>query len=157
MLYNKRRMLCKLVLRGDRMYIKSILKTLCIIIITISIILCLDNMVFAIDTDYFEPDMQENQDELNSRVGKIFGIVSTIGTIMSVIIIMIIGVRYMVGSIEEKAEYKKTIVTYLIGAVLLFGATTLPSIIYNIMYPEETTSSGGGPGDSRPVTVYLDK
>ena len=139
------------------MSIKSILKTLCIIIITISIILCLDKIVFAMDTDYFEPSIQDNQDELNSRVGKIFGIVSAIGTIMSVIIIMIIGVRYMVGSIEEKAEYKKTILTYLIGAVLLFGATTLPSMVYNIMYPEEKTPNRGGPGGFKPGTVYMDK
>lgn len=39
----------------------------------------------------------------------------------------------MVGSIEERAEYKKTLFPYLIGAILLFSGTLLPQIIYNIM------------------------
>ena len=38
----------------------------------------------------------------------------------------------MSSSIEEKAEYKKTFIYYVLGAVLLFVAPTLANIIYNI-------------------------
>ena len=38
---------------------------------------------------------------------------------------MVLGVRYMMGSAEEKAEYKKVMIPYLIGAVLLFAAVNL--------------------------------
>ena len=38
----------------------------------------------------------------------------------------------MLGSIEEKAEYKKTMIYYMLGALLLFSATTLPNILYKL-------------------------
>ena len=38
----------------------------------------------------------------------------------------------MIGSVEEKAEYKKTMTTYLIGAILVFSVTTIPNILYQI-------------------------
>ena len=42
----------------------------------------------------------------------------------------IIGVRYIMGSVQEKAEYKQTMWPYVIGAVLIFAGTTLVDIIY---------------------------
>ena len=38
----------------------------------------------------------------------------------------------MFGSIEEKAEYKKTATIYLVGAILVMGGTTIPNILYKI-------------------------
>ena len=37
----------------------------------------------------------------------------------------------MIGSAEEKADYKKTMMPYIIGAVLRFGATTIANAVYN--------------------------
>ena len=36
----------------------------------------------------------------------------------------------MMGSAEEKAEYKKTFIPYLIGAILVFAASNLASMIF---------------------------
>ena len=36
----------------------------------------------------------------------------------------------MVGSAEERAQYKKTFLPYLVGAVLIFGAANLAQIVY---------------------------
>lgn len=55
----------------------------------------------------------------------IFGIVKVVGTFASVIALMIIGIKYMLGSVEEKAEYKKTFWIYAIGAILIFGVSNL--------------------------------
>ena len=38
----------------------------------------------------------------------------------------------MMGSAEEKAEYKKVLIPYLLGAVLVFGASVFADKIYNI-------------------------
>ena len=51
---------------------------------------------------------------------------------MAVGILMVLGIKYMMGSAEEKAEYKKTMIPYLIGAVLLFAAVNLATYIYGI-------------------------
>lgn len=62
---------------------------------------------------------------------QIVGIIQTVGVIASVIILMVLGIKYMMGSAEEKAEYKKTMIPYIIGAVLLFAASFLATAIYN--------------------------
>ena len=52
---------------------------------------------------------------------------------MSVVALMIIGVKYMLGSVEEKAEYKKTMRPYVIGAFMLFGITNLLGILVSVI------------------------
>ena len=37
----------------------------------------------------------------------------------------------MMGSAEEKAEYKKTLLPYVIGAALVFAASTIATVVYN--------------------------
>ena len=59
-------------------------------------------------------------------------VLAVIGIVISVVVVTIIGIKYMLGSVEEKAEYKKTMIGYLIGALLLFSTTTVANILYNI-------------------------
>lgn len=39
----------------------------------------------------------------------------------------------MMGSAEEKAEYKKTLMPYFIGAVLIFAASAFAQAIYSFV------------------------
>ncbi len=73
-----------------------------------------------------------NSEELKEKTENVLGIVQVIGSVVSVIMLMAIGIKYMLGSVEEKAEYKKTIIPYLIGAALVFSGTTIPQILYQI-------------------------
>ena len=57
-------------------------------------------------------------------------LINKAGTILSLILI---GIKYMVGSIEEKADYKKALIPYVIGAVFVFGITTIVTIIQIFM------------------------
>lgn len=61
---------------------------------------------------------------------KILGTIRAIGIIASVVTLMVLGIKYMMGSVEEKAEYKKSFKAYIIGAVLVFSITTIGSIVY---------------------------
>ena len=45
----------------------------------------------------------------------------------------VIGIKYIMGSVEDKAEYKKTLKPYVIGAVLVFGITNILGIIQNMV------------------------
>lgn len=65
------------------------------------------------------------------KADRILGIIKTVGTIVSVIALAGLGIKYILGSVEQKAEYKKTLKPYLIGAVLLFAGSQFVSIIYN--------------------------
>ena len=37
----------------------------------------------------------------------------------------------MMGSAEEKAEYKKTMIPYVVGAILIFAAATIANAVFN--------------------------
>ena len=37
----------------------------------------------------------------------------------------------MIGSVEEKAEYKKTMIYYIIGAIMVFAISNISAMIYN--------------------------
>lgn len=62
---------------------------------------------------------------------QIISIVSTIGSVVSVIILVVLGIKYMMGSAEEKAEYKKTLMPYVIGAAFVFAASSIAGIVFS--------------------------
>ena len=66
-------------------------------------------------------------------VNPILGAVYYIGIFVAVGSLILIGIKYMMGSLEEKAQYKETLFPYLIGAVLLFGGINILRIIYEIV------------------------
>lgn len=70
--------------------------------------------------------------ELQTVGNKAITVATTIGSVLSVIVIIVLGIKYMLGSVEEKAEYKKTLMPFLIGALFIFAASTIASMIYNL-------------------------
>ena len=68
-----------------------------------------------------------------NKANSIVGTITTVGIVISVIALIIIGLKYMMGSVEEKATYKQTLLPYLIGAILLFTGSLIPQLIYDIM------------------------
>lgn len=128
-------------------------KTIQKIIVSIVIILtCTNYQVFAVentyldDLDYYKPTLEdEDTGAFKEKAEKVLGVINAVGVVCSVIILCIIGIRYILGSVEEKAEYKKTMLGYMIGAVLLFTASTIPNVLYklgtSIGETEETTQS----------------
>ena len=64
--------------------------------------------------------------------GKIAGIIQIVGTAVSAGAMLVIGIRYVISSADEKAEYKERMYPYLIGAILLFGASTVVNILYKM-------------------------
>ena len=81
------------------------------------------------DIEATEPEGTEIQDV----GGRILGVLQTVGVVLAVIILVILGIKYMMGSAEEKAEYKKTMVPYLVGAVFIFAAPIIANIVYNFV------------------------
>lgn len=63
----------------------------------------------------------------------IITILATIGSIVSVVGLIALGLKYMGGSIEEKAEYKRSMKPYIIGCLLIFAASNLASMVYNTL------------------------
>lgn len=90
--------------------------------------------VFAADVsfDSLSANYQGNSDKLVSKANNIMGLIRNVAIIASVIILMVLGVKYMLGSVEEKAEYKKSFVPLIVGIVLVVSATAVASFIFNM-------------------------
>jgi type IV secretory pathway VirB2 component (pilin) len=85
------------------------------------------------DANFWDPSGGGDGDSKLLEIGnKIIGPIQVIGSLVSVIAIIIIGIKYMLGSVEEKAQYKETLGPYFLGAVFVFGITNVLSIVYNI-------------------------
>lgn len=74
---------------------------------------------------------QSTMSEFDDVGSVIFGVIQGVGIGISVITLVVIGIKYLLASVEEKAEYKSSMMTYIIGVIFLAGATTIPNIIYN--------------------------
>ena len=68
--------------------------------------------------------------EIKNVGNSIIGILQVVGIVLSVVILIVLGIKYMMGSAEEKAEYKKTMMPYIVGAALIFAASALAQVIY---------------------------
>ena len=64
---------------------------------------------------------------------KLTGALKVIGTFVAVGTTMYIGIKYMLGSVEEKAEYKKTMLPYFVGAILIFATPQVIDLISKIL------------------------
>lgn len=110
-------------------------KLLIILAIVCFIILVISTVSFA---DYTPNDFKgeinpnaEGTQNVKSVGGKIVGLIQVVGTIVAVGMLIVLGIKYMIGSAEERAEYKKTLFPYIVGAVLIFAASNLTQMIYN--------------------------
>lgn len=70
--------------------------------------------------------------DIKNLGNSVIGIITTIGIVVSVLVLVILGIKYMIGSASEKAEYKKTMIPYIIGAILVFAASTIATMVMNI-------------------------
>ena len=77
----------------------------------------------------YNPGELQDADEIINIGNVIIGVFKFIGMVVSILALIVLGVKYMVGSVEEKAEYKQTMWPYIVGARLLFATTTILSII----------------------------
>ena len=118
---------------------KKIIFSILIVLLILSLLFLIPNNTFGRDLGLGELDEYDGGSggtgsvRLQSIAGVAFTIIRTIGTVISVVVLIIIGIRYMLGSVEERAEYKKTLVPYVVGAFLLFTGTLLPDLIYTIV------------------------
>lgn len=67
-----------------------------------------------------------------NKGGQVLKILRNIAAIAAVVTISIIGVRYMVGSVEQRAEYKQTMMPVVVGCILVGGLAGILTIIQSI-------------------------
>jgi type IV secretory pathway VirB2 component (pilin) len=110
---------------------KKSIKILATVLLVIMMIMSISAVVFAYEPSNVNGSSNVDTSKLEDVGNQIFTVIRTVGILLSVIILAVLGIKYMMGSAEEKAEYKKTMMPYIIGALLLFAAATISQFIYN--------------------------
>lgn len=95
----------------------------------------------AVNPDiWISSDIDVGDEELNDKTSPVLGIIRAFGIIASIISLAIIGIKIMFGSVEEKANYKQTLIPWATGAIMVFAMTTIPSLVYNAIGKEKMSA-----------------
>lgn len=107
-----------------------------LITVLLSLFFIIPNYSYADDIGLGDLNSYQGSGTSSSRfktkTNKVFKIIKDTGTVISVIMLTAIGIKFMLGSAEEKADYKKSLIPYIIGAVMIFLGSWLPQIIYDL-------------------------
>ena len=94
--------------------------------------------VFGADDTYTQLLKSDDASGYNGSAGfknsisRVLGVVKYICYAAAVVMLVMLGVKYLTASPDGKAEIKKTAVQYVIGAVLVFAAGAILNIIQNV-------------------------
>lgn len=75
---------------------------------------------------------QIDKGSLQNASSSIYNILLICGVIIAVLIGSIMGIKFMIGSVEEKAEIKAALVPFVIGCIVVFGAFGIWKIVVTI-------------------------
>lgn len=74
-----------------------------------------------------------NQEGLQNVSDVVYNVLLAVGIIAAVIVGLIIGIKYMMGSVAQKAETKELLAPYIVGCVIIFGAFAIWKIIVELL------------------------
>ena len=88
------------------------------------------------DADSFIETGDNNKLQISSLQAfsrNIYNILLTIGIVVAVLTGAIIGIKYMLGSVEEKADIKGLLIPYIAGCVIIFGSFAIWKLIVTLL------------------------
>lgn len=112
---------------------KKIFKIVLAILLLLMVGLILSNNAFASWDMHLDEYQQANAGRAGNKVTNIMGAVinlfSTVGAGVAIIMLIVIGIQYVSKGAEGKAEAKKDLTGYIIGAVILFGVSGILKLL----------------------------
>lgn len=127
---------------------KKIFKVMILLLVAIVITMA-NSYVFAEDEDpinnpdYYDPSGSDEtaSTTVANKAKVIVNVIQVIGIIVAVVSLMIIGIKYMVGSLEERADYKKTMLPWILGCIMVVSVTSVPKLIISFSGIFDTTET----------------
>ena len=117
--------------------ILTLLMTFCIFSLMIPKTYALGDIISSAD-NFIEDGKNEKNVGLDEGViqelsNTVYNILFILGIVIAVIWGLVIAIKFITGSVEEKAEVKKTLIPYVAGCVVLFGAFTIWKLVVTIL------------------------
>ena len=115
---------------------KKSIKVISTLLLAIMLVTSIAGTVLAVDPNTVLNGLNGNgnvqTNDLTKVGNNIVTIIQVVGIVIAVIVLLVIGIKYMMGSASEKAEYKKTMIPFIVGAVLILAGTSLVRVIYSL-------------------------
>ena len=115
---------------------KKSIKMLITILIMIFCVFCISQNVFATDEDKgaFNTSTWDNasgsaDSAAQNIMGTAINVIRIVATGISIIMISYIGIKYMMAAPSERADLKKSLVIFTVGAALVFASGNILAII----------------------------
>ena len=112
--------------------LKIIISVLAIVLVVAFI---LPNFTFATDwqsVTQFDGKSDSNLDSsAQNIVGAILSVTRIIAVGVAIIMLLVLAMKYMMSAPGDRADIKKHAVVYIVGAIVLFGAAGILTIIQN--------------------------
>lgn len=70
--------------------------------------------------------------EINKIASTITNWIWGISIIIAIIVVMYIGIKFIIGGTQEKAEYKKSLMPVAVGAILVVFASTIIKFLFSM-------------------------
>ena len=108
---------------------KKMVKGLSILLMAFVMVAVITSPVFANNTEPREPSKSSFTTSVDNALSIALTVAQSIGITVAVILLIVVAIKYMSAAPNDKAEIKKHMVVYVIGAVLLLCATGVLQLI----------------------------
>lgn len=100
-------------------------------ILTALIVIAMATSVFADNwiIDDIQAEKSDASESFENAASMILGVVQVIAIAVAIIMLIVLAIKYISSAPNEKAEIKKHAVIYIVGAVILFGASGILQLI----------------------------
>lgn len=92
--------------------------------------------------EYQSAGPKEADKAIQERATPILNAYIWFGYAIALGMVVFIGIKYMLGAADARANMKSAIVGWLIGAFVVFMATTIVSLVLNVASPNGQTADG---------------
>lgn len=126
---------------------RKVMKVLSIMLMVLMVVTMLSTSVFAADektTSAVSSDQFMNLNQFNNKshdqetanvfqrfISTAINLVQIVGMAVAIIMLIVMAIKYISAAPSEKAEIKKGVTIYVVGAVVLFAATGILQVIKN--------------------------
>lgn len=112
----------------------KIIRRFLVIFVVINIIILLSSnyISYASTSVKLMPRYTTGGSRIKGFAQDIFGAIRNIAVISSVVLLAYCGMRIVFGSVDQKAEYKKSLMPIIIGSFVVLFATTIVSMVQKL-------------------------
>ena len=112
--------------------VKKVLVVMMMLLLVFSLITVVDATMSATIKSSFAGNSASNtpgSTAVKQIISAVLEVVRTAGAGIAVVILMVIAAKYITASAGDRADIKKYAFNYIIGAIILFGATGLLTVV----------------------------